>query len=140
MRFIRRPGPLLLAAGVLTLLLPAAVRAQAPDLARLRRTLDSIAAASGGRLGVGIELLETDTHVTRVTRVMLDSAGRFPMQSVYKLPIAMATLAAIDAGRLRLDQVVTISPTEFVTPGQYSPIRDRWPKGTTMPLREVLRF
>ena len=121
---------------------PAPSRAQrAPESSRggaaarqLRRTLDSLAKASGGALGVGIEVLETRR------RVMRDADGHYPMQSVYKLPIAMATLAAVDAGRLKLDQDVAIVPGEYVRIGQYSPIRDKWPQGVTLPLREVLRL
>jgi beta-lactamase class A len=116
------------------LFVPAAACAQAPDRARLGRTLDSLATASRGSLGVAIELLETRERIQR------DSAGRYPMQSVYKLPIAMATLAAVDAGRLRLDQPVAVTPADFVTAAQHSPVRNGWPRGTTLPLREVLRL
>lgn len=114
----------------------AAQRASVRDqrAARLSRTLDSLAEASRGSLGVGIEVLETRERILR------DSGGRYPMQSVYKLPIAMATLAAVDARRLRLEQPVEVTPADFVTAGQYSPIRDKWPQGHTFTLREVLRL
>lgn len=36
----------------------------------------------------------------------------FPMQSVFKLPIGVAVLDAVDRGRLRLDQEVTITPAD----------------------------
>lgn len=62
------------------------------------------------------------------------------MQSVYKLPIAMAVLDRVDHGKLRLDQQVDVPASMFVTPGQYSPIRDRWPNGTRLSLRELLRY
>jgi beta-lactamase class A len=70
------------------------------------------------------------------TAVSLAGAERFPMQSVYKFPIAMAALAQVDAGRLRLDQRIAITPGDFA--GGVSPIRDAHPHGTTLPLEEVL--
>jgi metallo-beta-lactamase class B len=108
--------------------------AGAADTAALRRSLDSLARAADGRLGVTVRLLETGEWVAR------DAAGRYPMQSVYKLPIAMAALAAVDRGALRLDQPVTITPRDYVGAAQRSPVRDRWPAGTALPLREVLRY
>ena len=62
------------------------------------------------------------------------------MQSVYKLPIGMAVLHRIDSGTLTLEQRVRVSPAEFVPAGQYSPIRDRFPKGTDLSIRQLLEF
>jgi beta-lactamase class A len=104
-----------------------------PDTANLRATITRIARDSRGDLGVGIELLETRQR-------LVIGQHHHPMQSVYKLPIAMAVLEQVDEGKLRLDQQVDVSPSMFVTPGQYSPIRDKWPNGTRLPLREVLRY
>jgi beta-lactamase class A len=46
---------------------------------------------------------------------------RFPMQSVFKLPLGIVVLKQVDEGRLSLDQLVTISRPEFVP--AWSPIR-----------------
>lgn len=51
------------------------------------------------------------------------------MQSVYKLPIAMAVLHRVDAGELKLDSLVDVRPRDFVTRGQHSPVRDAHPEG-----------
>ena len=107
--------------------------ARKPDLRTLRATIDSLARASRGDLGVGIELIETRERVVAGTH-------RHPMQSVYKLPIAMAVLDLVDRGKLALDQEVDVPPSMFVTPGQYSPIRDAHPNGTRLTLRELLRY
>jgi beta-lactamase class A len=45
---------------------------------------------------------------------------RFPMQSVFKLPVAVVVLKFVDEGKLSLNQLVTISQSEFA-PG-WSPI------------------
>jgi beta-lactamase class A len=47
---------------------------------------------------------------------------RFPMGSVYKVPIALELLHRVDRGELSLQQSITIQPGEFA-PG-WSPIRD----------------
>lgn len=66
---------------------------------------------------------------------------RFPMQSVYKFPIGMAVLHAVDVGKLKLDQPVKVRTAEFVPAALHSPIRDQHPEGDfTMPLREILRY
>jgi beta-lactamase class A len=68
-------------------------------------------------LGVAAIDLDRGTPI-----VMLRESERFPMGSVYKLPIAMAALRRVDEGALALSQTVNIDPAEFA-PG-YSPIRD----------------
>ena len=61
------------------------------------------------------------------------------MQSVFKLPLAMAVLYAVDRGALRLDEPVRVTPADFVSDWQHSPIRDRHPGGVTLPVADLLR-
>jgi beta-lactamase class A len=103
------------------------------DVATHRKTIATLARESRGQLGVGIELLETGERV-------VVGRQRHPMQSVYKLPIAMAVLELVDRRALNLDTMVNVPPAMFVSPGQYSPIRDRNPNGTRVTLRELLRL
>lgn len=101
----------------------------------LATQLEAIAAAAHGHVGAAVRVLETG-----------ESAGirrdeHFHMQSVYKLPIAMAVLREIERGHLQLDQPVRIAKSELVPPGLHSPIRDQHPEGEfAMPLREILRY
>jgi beta-lactamase class A len=99
----------------------------------LRKTIAKLEKESRGQLGVGIELLETGEQVIAGTQ-------HHPMQSVYKLPIAMAVLDLVDQRKLKLDQLVNVPQAMFVTPGQHSPIRDKYPNGTRVTLRELLRL
>lgn len=109
-------------------LLLLAALAASPDLA-------SIARDAQGRVGVSAVLLETGETI------QLDAAGRYPMQSVYKFPIAYAVLREVDAGRFRLDQLIRVERADLVTPNQHSPLRDRHPQaGVEVPLRELLRL
>jgi beta-lactamase class A len=62
------------------------------------------------------------------------------MQSVYKLPIAMAVMRKVEAGRAKLDQSVRVEKSDFVRRGMHSPIRDRNPNGAELSVGELLRF
>ena len=95
--------------------------------------LAEIAKPANGRVGVGAFFVETGQAA------YLERDGHFPMQSVYKLPIAMTVLKLIDGGRARLDQEVNITPDDFVRVGFYSPIRSNNPNGVVMQVGEILR-
>jgi beta-lactamase class A len=47
-------------------------------------------------------------------RVLVNADQRYPMASTYKVAIAGAIFAAVDAGRLKLDQMVTVDPAVMV--------------------------
>ena len=100
----------------------------------LRRRIEAIAAQAKGRVGAAASVLETSETVS------VRGDEQFPMQSVYKMPIAMATLRAVDDGRLKLDEKIRVEKTEFVRIGQYSPLRDKNPNGAETTVRELLRL
>lgn len=90
---------------------------------------------TGGKLGVSAEVVETGAILD------FHGAGHFPMQSVYKFPIAMATLQMVDEGLLNLDSPVRVEKSDLIGKGQHSPIRDMHPGGGfSLPLREILRY
>jgi beta-lactamase class A len=103
--------------------------------ASLEARVEEASQAAKGKVGAAFLLVETGDMLGRV-----HADEHFPMQSVYKLPIGMAVLDQVDRGRLSFDQPVRVAPKDFVSPGQYSPIRDQHPEGVTLSLREVLRF
>ena len=90
------------------------------------------AATSGGRVGVYAEVLET--HET----AGLNEDERFPMQSVYKLPICMAVLDAANRGRFALAMKVRIQPTDLAPPALHSPLRDANPQGGIFTIEELV--
>lgn len=108
------------------------VLAQAPGLSAARHTIDSLAASIPGRVGAAAMIVETGEIVSS------HGNERFPMQSVYKLPIAMAVLQRIDAGNLKLSDQIHVRVSDMV-PGVHSPIRDMSPNGTRLSARELLR-
>jgi beta-lactamase class A len=86
-------------------------------------------------VGVSAELLET-----REVIASFHAGERFPMQSVYKLPIAMAVLHQVDRGKLKLADRVHVDKSEYVLSGQHSPLRDAHPDGAVVTLEELLRL
>lgn len=98
----------------------------------LRTEMAQIARVTRGPVGAAAVVVEGG-HI-----VALHGEQRFPMQSVYKLPIAMAVLHQVDSGKLRLDQRVKIGPHDMVPPSRGSAIRDKYPNGTEMTVSELL--
>lgn len=100
----------------------------------LRNEIEQIASAAKGRVGVAATMLETGESVS------LNGNGQFPMQSVYKLPIGMAVMREVDAGKISLDQKVPVKKSDFVRIGQRSPVRDKYPNGTELSVSELLQL
>nr|AIA13621.1 ClassA_beta_lactamase [uncultured bacterium] len=88
-----------------------AVRAQESPL---ERAIKRLAESSGGIVGVSA------IHIESGRRVSMNGGTRFPMASVYKLPIALQLLNKVDRGELRLQDSITLSAHDF-RPG-HSPI------------------
>ena len=104
------------------------------SFAGLGDEFEKIAPDAKGRVGVAVMLLETGASAG------LHGTERFPMHSVYKLPIAMAVLRRVDKGELKLDQVVKVEKSDFVRQGMYSPLRDKNPNGAQLSIAELLRY
>lgn len=64
---------------------------------------------------------------------------RFPMQSVFKFPIALMVLSEVDKGNLSLDQKVNISKDDLL-PDIWSPIREKYPNGVVLSISEILQY
>ena len=69
----------------------------------------------------------------------INVADHFPMLSVFKFPIALAVLTEIDKGNLQLLQQITITEQEM-DPHTWSPLRNRYPHGCTLPISEILQY
>lgn len=102
--------------------------------AELERQFAEIAKEVEGKVGVAAVVLETGENAS------LNGDQRFAMQSVYKVPISMAVMKQIDAGKLRSDQEVEIKKEDFVAAGQRSPLRDNFPNGTKLPLWHLIEY
>lgn len=108
---------------------PASARASG-----LRRQIGLISRSARGRVGAAVMLLETGEAVD------FNGDGHFPMQSVYKLPIAMTVLRRVDEGALTLDEKVRVTAGDLVPGKVHSPLRDKYPQGgVELSVGELLR-
>ena len=69
--------------------------------------------------------------------ISLNGEQHYPMQSVFKFHIALAVLSQIDKGKFSLDQKIEIQKKDLI-PNLYSPIREDYPNGATLPISKIL--
>ena len=107
------------------------ITAQTTEL--LRHKIEQIVAEKNPIVGVAISgnngkdtlYINGDTH--------------FPMQSVFKFHIALALLSEVDRGRFSLNQKVEIRKEDLI-PDLYSPLREDYPNGVTLPISKILEY
>lgn len=78
-------------------------------LATVRTEIQRIASAAAGEVGVAAWRLDG-----RGPRVLLNADEAFPMASTFKIAVAGAVLAKIDAGTLRLETLLPVDPARYV--------------------------
>jgi beta-lactamase class A len=100
-----------------------AAAAPEPSAQTLSKHLARLAADAKGPVGVAVIAVESGE------RLSLAGQERFPLASVFKLPLAIEFLRQVAAGRLRLDTQTILSATDL-EPG-WSPIAQAHPKGGT---------
>ena len=105
-----------------------------PMQGNLREQMEKISLDAQGKVGASVMLLETHESVS------FNGDQKFPMQSVYKFPIGMCLLNQVDKGALKLDEKVRIRKSDLVPPKAGSPIRDKYPRGVELTVRELLRY
>jgi beta-lactamase class A len=101
------------------------------DKAKLDKEIAAIERESKGRLGVALlDLKDRRTWSHRGTE-------SFPMQSVFKWPLAIAALQAVEAGKFKLDDKITIKRSEFSL--YHSPLAKAFKgESNAYPLRELI--
>lgn len=107
------------------------VFAQSKDA--LRKKIEQIVASKKAVVGVSI----FDGKGKNETAI--NGEKHFPMQSVFKFHIGLAMLSEIDKGKFSLDQKVEIGKKDLLL-NLYSPIRDKFPNGTTLTIVEILEY
>lgn len=100
----------------------------------LQTNFEQIATHINGKIGVCASVIETGETIS------FNSDKAFPMQSVYKFPIALAVLKRVDEGRLSLNQIIPIDTSEYIPNNGHSPIRDKFPNGTNLTVRSLLQY
>ena len=100
----------------------------------LRTEISQIVHTIKADVGVAIKHLENGDTITFLGR------KPFPMQSVFKFPLAIFVLNQVDKGKLSLDQKVSIKMEEYI-PDTWSPIAEKYPKGgVELTIRELLSY
>ncbi len=92
------------------------------QLDSLKSKIEHIVGGAKGKIGVAVQGLENADTIT------INGSGKFPMQSVYKFPLAVAVLHLVDQGKLSLDQKIFLSK-EDLRPVTWSPIKVKYPNG-----------
>lgn len=100
------------------------------DTKRLEAEISALAArAAPGVLGFALMNLESGEFWDRL------GDRRFPMMSVFKLPLGCAALSEVDAGRLSLAETITLAGKDLSPP--LSPIADAWPGRSAYTIDEL---
>jgi beta-lactamase class A len=84
--------------------------------ATLQSQIATIAAQTDATVGVTAIDLESGR------RISIHGGDHFPMASVFKFPVALVVLQRVDAGEFKLDDPITIQPSQFSR--GHSPLRD----------------
>ncbi|MFC3120114.1 class A beta-lactamase, subclass A2 [Agaribacter flavus] len=115
------------------MLLSISLQAVAKDVTNLKQNIEDLLATKNATVGVEI----VGPH--RKDVVSINSHARFPMQSVFKFHIALVVLSEVDKGKLSLEQNITLDKSQLL-PGLWSPIREKYPEGVTLPLAEIVEY
>lgn len=100
----------------------------------LKTEIEEIARSSKGTVGVGI------MDLSNRKSFVFNKNFKFPMQSVFKFPLAMAVLSEVDKGKLALDQKILVTKKDLL-PNTWSPLREKYPEGNVeLPLSEILAY
>jgi len=97
------------------------------------QTMQGISRTAKGRVGVAAIVLESGKSVG------FHSQEKFSLQSVDKLPIAMAALHAIDQKELDPEQQVQIDRKSLLPRPYHSPLRDQFREGQSFSVMDLLR-
>ncbi len=88
----------------------------------LRNKIERIVNNATGRIGVAVINLKNCDTLT------VNGKEKFPMQSVFKFPVALAVLHKIDKGTFSLDERIHLNKSDLL-PNTWSPLREKYPNG-----------
>ena len=101
----------------------------------LQRQIREIAADAHGKVSVACALPESQLNCD------LDAHAHPPVQSVFKLPLAVTALHLVEEGKFSLEQPVRFLPSDRILPHTHSPLQDKYPDANVdIPLRELVRL
>jgi beta-lactamase class A len=119
---------------ITSILLIGIIEKSTAQIDSLRGKIETIARSINGNVGVAVHHLDNGDTLT------FNGNHRFPMQSVYKFPVALAILHEVDNGKFSLDQKIHVTK-EDLHPDTWSPLRNKFPNGNIdVSLSELITF
>lgn len=100
----------------------------------LKKILQSIIKPYKADIGIAVK------HFEKNQTTVVNGTAHYPMQSVYKFPLALAVLAQVDKGIFSLEHKIHIAKADL-RPNTWSPLREKYPEGNVdITLAELLAF
>ncbi len=113
------------------LLSPTSALAQTDSL---KTKIENIIKNSGGKIGVAVISVEDRGTLT------INDSVKYPMQSVYKFPLALAVLNQVDKKKISLTKKIRLNKSSLEK-STWSPLRDKYPEGNKdVTLDEILNY
>lgn len=103
-----------------------------PDL--LRSKIEKI--IDGKNAVIGVSIIGNNGQDT----ISLNGDRHCPLQSVFKMHIALAVLSEIDKGNLALQQEVDVKMDELLPEDYWSPLRDENPNGGRFTIAKLIQY
>ena len=101
----------------------------------LQKQIREIAKDAQGKVSVACSLPGTALNCD------VDALSHPPMQSVFKLPLAVAVLHQVEEGKFSLDQPIRFRREDLILPKPYSPLQDEYPSADVdVPLNRLLQL
>lgn len=101
----------------------------------LQHRIAAIAAEAHGKVSAACALSGSSLNCD------LNPQAHPPMQSVFKVPLAVTAFHLIEQGRYALDQPIRFHATDRILPRTVSPLQEKYPNAEVdVPFRELLRL
>jgi beta-lactamase class A len=101
----------------------------------LQRQVAAIASSARGKVAVACALTGSSLNCD------LNPRAHPPMQSVFKIPLAITALHLIEKGRWSLEQPIRFQASDRILPRTVSPLQEKYPHAEVdVPFRELLRL
>jgi beta-lactamase class A len=100
--------------------------------AELAKTIRLLSGAVAGDISVAV------VHVESGRLVEVEGAKKLPLYSVYKLPLVVTVLREVEAGRVKLETKVQVTPADVASGSQYN--RDLWRKPQEVTVAQLIEF
>ncbi len=119
---------------IVLLIIFISLRSIFPQDDNLKTKISNIIKQAKGTVGVAVIGIENHDTIT------INNNYKYPMQSVYKFPLALYVLRKVDEGKLSLDQKIHLTK-ENLLPNTWSPLHKKYPNANVdVALCEVLTY